>query len=202
VENAHSSGRTVPLDALDAVKNFAAGRGLPVHMDGARLFNAAVALGCSAAEVAARSDSVMFCLSKGLCAPVGSLLAGPAAFIEKARYRRKIMGGGMRQAGILAAAGIIALTEHPAKLAADHERARRLEDGLAKIPGLTVDKGDINMVFFKTAAPDATEFFRENGILINPPGGGLYRFVTHHWTADAEIEKILDVSRRAFGEPR
>jgi threonine aldolase len=128
MENAHSSGRVVPLKDMDAVRAIAKEWGLPVHLDGARIFNAAAALDCSASDIAARVDSVMFCLSKGLCAPIGSLLAGTKDFISAARFKRKIMGGGMRQAGILAAAGIIALKEHSLLLEADHRRAKKLAD--------------------------------------------------------------------------
>ncbi|MDR1058369.1 MAG: threonine aldolase family protein, partial [Treponema sp.] len=139
LENAHSLGKVTPLSAMDAVRGIADEWGLPIHLDGARLFNAAAALAAGEGagdaspdlyrmvkEIAARADSVMFCLSKGLCAPVGSLLAGKASFIAEARMKRKIMGGGMRQAGILAAAGICALSEQPGQLAEDHRRARRL----------------------------------------------------------------------------
>ena len=118
LENAHSAGRAVALADMDAVRAIADEWKLPVHLDGARIFNAAAALGCSARDIAARADSVMFCLSKGLCAPVGSLLAGTKEFVDAARLKRKVMGGGMRQAGILAAAGIIALNEHTKLLAA------------------------------------------------------------------------------------
>jgi threonine aldolase len=208
VENAHSSGRVVSLADMDAVKAAAAGWGLPVHLDGARIFNAAAALGCDAKEIAARADSVMFCLSKGLCAPVGSLLAGPKDFIEAARLKRKIMGGGMRQAGILAAAGIIALTEHPPLLAADHERAKKLARGLADIKGIQIDADavDINMVFFACPAAAAPERsaeivgnFAKRGILINQPEGGLFRFVTHYWIGDRELDAILAASAGIFG---
>jgi threonine aldolase len=147
----------------------------------------------------------MFCLSKGLCAPVGSLLAGPGDFIEAARRKRKIMGGGMRQAGILAAAGILALTEQTAYLAADHARARRLEEGLSAIPALAVERGDINMVFFSCpAAADpkrAEEILRRfaaRNIRINPPKGGSFRFVTHHWIGDRELELILETAAGVF----
>jgi threonine aldolase len=219
MENAHSLGRAVPLEAMTAVQELASYRGLPVHLDGARIFNAALALGCTAADIAARATTVMFCLSKGLCAPAGSLLAGPAALIEEARYKRKIMGGGMRQAGILAAAGIIALQTHPALLAADHARARRLEQGLAALDGITVLPGDINLVFFhaadKAKAAAAVDAFRARGILINPPdlspssqspqspqssepGAWLFRFATHYWIGDGEVEKILAASREIF----
>jgi threonine aldolase len=183
----------------------------------------------------------MFCLSKGLCAPVGSLLAGPKDFIGEARYKRKIMGGGMRQTGILAAAGIVALTEHPPLLEADHRRARKLERDLGELPGISAEQGDVNMVFFtwdgtsggcsggdgnsgsggvsaKKSAVDGSpgaheraartiqDFFRERGVLINPPeaaveGGRLrwkFRFVTHYWIGEKELETILAVSREAF----
>jgi threonine aldolase len=221
MENAHSLGRAVPLPAMDAVQALADTWYLPVHMDGARLFNAAAALDCSAADIARRASSVMFCLSKGLCAPVGSLLAGPAAFIEEARYKRKIMGGAMRQAGILAAAGIIALTEHPVQLAEDHRRARELEKALGAIPGVSVLSGDINMVFFRwrfpgfrgatvmaasTAGAQAAGAFRSRGIIINGPDMEcgedemclLFRFVTHHWIGDKELAAIIEASQTIF----
>jgi threonine aldolase len=211
LENAHSSGRVVSLADMDAVKAAAAEWGLPVHLDGARIFNAASALGCQARDIAARVDSVMCCLSKGLCAPVGSLLAGPKDFVEAARLKRKIMGGGMRQAGILAAAGIIALTEHPPLLAADHGRAKKLAGGLAKIAGVQIDPNaaDINMVFFshssaKNAKQSANivEQFAGRGILINPPEQGLFRFVTHYWIGDTELGAILAAAGEIFAAER
>ena len=205
LENAHSSGRVVSLADMDAVRALAAEWGLPVHLDGARIFNAAAALGCTAAEIAARADSVMYCLSKGLCAPVGSLLAGPKDFVEAARLKRKIMGGGMRQAGILAAAGIIALTEHPSLLDSDHARAKKLAQGLANIEGIQIDPdaADINMVFFShkagaEGAAEIVELFHRRGILINPPEGGLFRFVTHYWIGDAEVDAILAAAAGIF----
>jgi threonine aldolase len=149
----------------------------------------------------------MFCLSKGLCAPVGSLLAGPKDFIEAARLKRKIMGGGMRQAGILAAAGIIALTDQTLCLAEDHRRAKVLAAALAKIPGIQInpDEADINMVFFKypPAAENRTaekiiELFTRNKILVNPPENGVFRFVTHYWIGDKEIDEILKTAAKAF----
>jgi threonine aldolase len=208
LENAHSLGRVVSLADMDAVRAAADEWGLPVHLDGARLFNAAAALQVDAREIAARADSVMFCLSKGLCAPVGSLLAGTRDFVESARYKRKIMGGGMRQAGILAAAGIIALTEQTGRLAEDHARAKRLAQGLAAIPGIAVtpDAVDINMVFFSfPPAQDAgiakgiTDFFAARNMAVSPPEQGMFRFVTHYWIGDTEIEAILAASREAFG---
>ena len=207
MENAHSMGRVVPLAAMDEVRMVADEWKLPVHLDGARIFNAAAALGCDVKDIAARADSVMFCLSKGLCAPVGSLLAGPKKFIAEARLKRKIMGGGMRQAGILAAAGIIALEAQSPRLEEDHRRAKKIAGELAKIQGIIIKPAEveINMVFFtwppavvKKNADQIVEVFRKHKILINPPEGGLFRFVTHYWTGDAEAEAILAASREAF----
>jgi threonine aldolase len=207
LENAHSLGRAVSLTDMDAVRGIAAEWGLPVHLDGARIFNAAAALGVEAGEIAARADSVMFCLSKGLCAPVGSLLAGPKDFVDAARFKRKIMGGGMRQAGILAAAGIIALTNQTARLREDHRRAKELARNLAGIKGIEIrpEKTDINLVFFvfpparKAAeAERIAGIFRDHGIIINPPDEGVFRFATHYWIGDKELETILAASREAF----
>ena len=207
VENAHSLGRSVPLAAMDEVKELAEEWGLPVHLDGARIFNAATALGCEARDIASRADSVMFCLSKGLCAPVGSLLAGKREFIDEARLKRKIMGGGMRQAGILAAAGIIALEGQTSRIALDHEHAKKIALELAKIPGLIIkpEETEINLVFFtwppandmKTAA-QIEEIFKNHNIIINPPENGLFRFVTHYWIGENEVDKIMVASREAF----
>jgi threonine aldolase len=159
----------------------------------------------------------MFCLSKGLCAPVGSLLVGRHSFIEEARYKRKIMGGGMRQAGVLAAAGLVALAGHTSLLAEDHRRARELEKALAEIPGIKAEKGDINMVFFSrnvhnaayptTALAEKTvELFRNRGISINAPEITMkhgeielvFRFVTHYWIGDGELASIMEAARSIF----
>jgi len=205
LENAHS-GKAVSLQAMDETRKIALEWKLPIHLDGARIFNAALALGCTAADIARRCDSVMFCLSKGLCAPVGSLLAGPADFIKEARSKRKIMGGAMRQAGVLAAAGLIALTQHPPLLANDHRRARELEKALAEIPGISVEQSDINMVFFRWKAAEdpawaqaVTGTFRQQNIIINPPERGLCRFVIHHWIGDPELAKLIQAARSVFG---
>jgi threonine aldolase len=207
LENAHSLGRAVPLAGMDAVRETADAWGLPIHLDGARIFNAALALGTEPREIAARADSVMFCLSKGLCAPAGSLLAGSRDFTAEARMKRKILGGGMRQAGVLAAPGIIALQEHPALLAEDHRRAKWLAKELANIPGVVINPGEaeINMVFFTVPSLEGpevgervTELFRRRGIRINPPEGGQFRFVTHYWIGDKEAETIAEVSREVF----
>jgi len=199
LENAHSSGRVIPLDYMKEVAALARRHRLPVHLDGARLFNAATALGVSASDIADQVDSVMFCLSKGLCAPVGSMLAGPREFIEKARRKRKIMGGGMRQAGILAAAGLVALREMTRRLGEDHANARYLAEKLASIPGLKVDRSalDINMVFFTLPEGVDGESFaarlRAQGVLINPPEAGLCRFVTHYWIRREDIDRLAEL---------
>ncbi|MDR1898551.1 MAG: aminotransferase class I/II-fold pyridoxal phosphate-dependent enzyme [Treponema sp.] len=205
VENAHSLGKAVRLEDMDAVRRIAAEWRLPVHLDGARIFNAAAALNTGVKDIAAGADSVMCCLSKGLCAPVGSLLAGTADFIQEARLRRKIMGGGMRQAGILAAAGILALTEQPGHLPEDHARARRLEQALGGMAGISVIPGDINMVFFRyppardpERAARITGRFRERQIRINPPEGDLFRLVTHYWIGDEEEKIIRETAEEVF----
>ncbi|MDR2517687.1 MAG: threonine aldolase [Spirochaetaceae bacterium] len=206
-ENATSFGRTVSRAEMEAVKNTARAAGVPVHLDGARIFNAALALGVDAPALAAHADSVMFCLSKGLCAPVGSLLAGPAEFVAEARMKRKIMGGGMRQAGVLAAAGLVALESCLTRLAEDHRQAKQLAAGLAEIPGVSVDrkKVEINMVFFDwppakdtARAEAAVAAFLDRGIRINMSDLGRFRFVTHYGTGGAEIEAILNAAREVF----
>jgi len=201
IENAHSSGCVVPLTAMDAIQGVAKKHGIPVHLDGARLFNAATALGVPATQVAARADSVMFCLSKGLCAPVGSMLAGPKSFIDLARRKRKIMGGGMRQVGILAAAGMIALREMTLRLGEDHANATLMARELAKIPGVSLDAStvEINMVFFRMEGvakkPELgariVTGLAERGILINPPSDGVFRFVTHYWIDRERALKVV-----------
>jgi len=207
VENAHSSGRVVSRENMEAVRAIAEDRKLPLHLDGARIFNAAVALGCTAGEIAAGADSVMVCLSKGLCAPLGSLLLGSADFIREARLNRKIMGGGMRQAGIPAAAGIVALEKHVGLLAEDHRRAKKLARKLSQIEGLRVDSAvDINMVFLdhpassgdSLTAEKTVERFRERGIFVNPPENGTFRFVTHYWIDDDDIDAIAAASLAVF----
>lgn len=199
VENALATGRVVPLEEMEAIYTAAKARGLMVHMDGARLFNAAVALGVPAAQVAKYTDSVMFCLSKGLCAPVGSMLAGSREFIARARKNRKILGGAMRQCGILAAAGILALTEMPGQLETDHQNAAWLRQRIAKIPGVQVkaDGIQINMVFFTVQRPDQViralpEKLLERGIKINGISAGEFRFVTNHDVTREDLAYVAD----------
>jgi threonine aldolase len=145
-----AGGTVYPMSTLCEIRDGARERGLRVHMDGARIFNAAAALGIPVHEIAGSADTVMFCLSKALGAPAGSILAGPADLIAKGRLLRKRLGGGMRQAGILAAAGLVALEESPAKLPVDHANAHFLAEGLAQIPGVRVDAGRVmtNIVLF------------------------------------------------------
>jgi threonine aldolase len=180
-------------------------RGIAVHLDGARIFNAAVALGIDARELTSNVDSVMFCLSKGLCAPVGSLVAGTKDFILRARKNRKRLGGGMRQAGILAAAGIVGLTQMVDRLAEDHHNARLLGEGLKEIEGLGVDLDTVqsNMVFFdleteRMTAPELLAALGESGIKVGNYGATRFRAVTHHGIEEEDIHRVLNVFRRIF----
>lgn len=204
LENAHSTGVVHDLDYMRQVREIADRYQVPVHLDGARIFNAAAYLKTDAARIAGYADSVMFCLSKGLCAPVGSILAGTADFIQRARVKRKIMGGSMRQAGILAAAGIIALDKMILRLHEDHERALQLASLLSQIPGVGVSLEDvhINMVFIKFQRPiDADELMarlRSEGILANPPEDGVMRLVTHCYIDPEMVKKAADAFRRAL----
>jgi len=195
MENAHSSGSVVPLENLQEVYQFARSKGVPVHLDGARIFNAACHLKVAASQIARYADSIMFCLSKGLCAPVGSLLAGSREFIKKARKMRKLMGGGMRQVGYLAAAGIVALRTMPQRLEEDHRKAQVLARKLSNLEEIEVfwDRLDINMVFFQVKRSgfphhDFLQFLLNRGIKINPPMKGEYRLVTHYWVTYPDIE--------------
>lgn len=200
LENPHNfGGGTVASLELMADLCAAAHAGdLVVHLDGARVFNAATALGVSAAAIAASADSVMFCLSKGLCAPVGSMLAGPTEWISEARRARKMLGGGLRQAGVLAAAGIVALSTMVDRLADDHANARRLAEGLAAMPGLEVDLGTVqtNMVFVDVAAPGLeapglVARLEALGVRAGAVGSRRVRFVTHKDVDAAGIEAAL-----------
>ena len=200
VENAHSSGHVIPLSQMRAIFEMAKKYQLPVHLDGARVFNAATALGVDVQEITQYSDTVMFCLSKGLCSPVGSMLAGDKDFIALARKKRKLMGGGLRQAGFLAAAGIVSLTEMVQRLEADHKNACLLGERLSKISGVLVDidRIEINMVFFEFENPDIdteklVDFFLSNNIKINGMENGEMRFVTHYWITKEDVNKTADL---------
>lgn len=204
LENAHSAGVVLDLDYMRQVREIADRHRVPIHLDGARIFNAADWLKVDAAQIAAYADSVMFCLSKGLCAPVGSILAGTSDFISRARRKRKIMGGSMRQVGILAAAGIIALEKMSLRVHEDHERAVQLASLLNEIPGLSVDMEDvhINMVFVHFQKPfDAGKLIdslQSRGILVNPPENGVMRLVTHYYIDSDKVRIAADAFREAL----
>lgn len=199
------SGHVMPLDNMAAIAEIGRRRGIPIHMDGARIFNAAAYLGVPARQLADYVDSVQFCLSKGLAAPVGSMLVGGAEFIRRGRHARKMLGGGMRQAGIIAAAGIHALEHNIDRLAEDHEHARLLADGLRRLPGIAVDRPEVQMnIFFIDLAADAlppaafTAALKAEGILVSTPygGGRRLRLVTHYGIERADIERALAVFER------
>ncbi len=203
VENTYGykNGFPIPTTYFAQISAIAREYGLSVHLDGARLFNAAVALNIDVKEITKHVDSVTFCLSKGLCAPVGSLLCGTASFICRARYMRKVLGGGMRQAGILAAAGIVALEEMIDRLAVDHAHARLLANGLKEIPGIEVDLDLIqtNLVFFGLnhqldldAGHLARAIREEADIWLDVVSDRLIRAVTHHWIGESDIHLLLN----------
>jgi len=205
LENTHnrSGGCVLPPENVAAVAEVAHRHGIPVHLDGARIFNAAVALGRPVAELVAPVDSVMFCLSKGLAAPVGSLLVGSRDFIAEARRNRKLLGGGMRQAGVLAAAGLVALELMVDRLADDHANARRMAEGIANIPGLAVNMETVqtNMVAVEITdprwtAPALVQALRAEGVLCNDTGPRRIRLVTHKDVTAADVELALDAFAR------
>ena len=206
LENALANGMVLPLDYMEEVHSLAKKYNLPIHLDGARIFNAAAALGTEASEIARHVDSVMFCLSKGLCAPVGSMLAGSKEFVEKAVKLRKLMGGGLRQAGVLAAPGIIALKKMTKRLHEDHKNAKLLSELLSEIKGVNVLKENtqINMVFFSCEGLGCTDrhFVKElkkRNIIINGEENGLYRFVTHYWTNEEDVRYAAAAVKEVLG---
>jgi threonine aldolase len=203
LENSHNrcGGAVLSVEYMAGVRELADRYGLAIHLDGARLFNAAVALGVPVAELAKHADSVCFCLSKGLSAPVGSLICGSKAFIVQAGRQRKMLGGGMRQAGILAAAGIVALESMVERLAEDHANARRLAEGLSRLPGVEVDLDTVqtNIVIFALApeAPTPAELAAELGkrnVKLSPIGGPRLRAVTHYGIETGDIDRALAVA--------
>ncbi|WP_128424943.1 low-specificity L-threonine aldolase [Gudongella oleilytica] len=207
LENALANGTVVPLNIMKEVYETAKANGLPVHTDGARLFNAATALGVDASEVARYTDSIMFCLSKGLCAPVGSMLAGSGEFINRARKHRKLLGGGMRQAGILAAAGIIALEEMTKRLSSDHENAKYMMERLMEIPEISLkpENVQIDMVYFGIKkedfdAADFTEYLLTNGVKINNDWPLEFRYVTHNDILRDDIDKVIGLMKDYFAK--
>ena len=202
LENTHNlcSGYPLDIDYMQAVGDIARRHDLKIHVDGARFFNAAVALGVSPDKLAAEADSVSFCLSKGLAAPVGSVVCGSRDFIASARRARKVVGGGMRQAGVLAAAGIVALTEMVDRLADDHANARKLAEGLAEMPGLSLDLSQIksNIVFFELTRDDLSaeqlvKMLDDEGARMLPVGVGRIRAVTHYHITSEDIDYTLGI---------
>ena len=200
LENTHNRCSGMPLAAnyLHSVRELADAYGLKIHIDGARLFNAAAALRVAAAELAAPADSVSICLSKGLAAPVGSVVCGTQEFVDRARRARKVLGGGMRQAGVIAAAGIIALTEMTDRLTEDHANARKLAEGLGQIEGISLDPSQIrtNIVYFRISRTGlSAEAFAgslaEKGVRLLAVGPGLCRAVTHYQIRSDDITAAL-----------
>jgi threonine aldolase len=208
LENTHNRCYGSPLSAeyMQAVGDFAHYNRLKIHVDGARLFNAAIALETEARNLVVQADSVSFCLSKGLAAPVGSVVCSTRDFIAEARRVRKVLGGGMRQAGILAAAGIVALTEMVDRLKDDHWNARRLAKGLSELKGITVDPGFVktNLVFFEIRRPDMTAEelalqLDSYGIRLLATGPRQLRAVTHYQVTSEDIENALIIFRKVLG---
>jgi len=208
LENSHNlaGGTLTTRERTEEICTHAQAHSLPVHLDGARIFNAATALNETVAAIARPVDSVMFCLSKGLGAPVGSMLLGTQDFITEARAWRKLLGGGMRQVGVLAAAALIALEETPPRLAEDHANAHHLAEGLAELPGVEIDAARVvtNIVIFNVSKTnrDANEIcdrLREHGILASGFGSSI-RMVTHYDVSRDDIDRALDALRQVLAQ--
>ncbi|MXW24602.1 MAG: aminotransferase class I/II-fold pyridoxal phosphate-dependent enzyme [Chloroflexi bacterium] len=201
-------GAAIPLDSMRGASEVAHGAGAAVHLDGARIFNAALALETDAATIAGLADTASFCFSKGLGAPVGSVLTGPSEVIDRARVLRRQLGGGMRQAGVIAAAALHALEHHVERLAEDHERAARLADGLASLPGgaIEIDTPDTNIVFFELdGSVDGVEFrerLAAEGVLCSGTGPQRVRMVTHLDIDDAAIDGAVAAAGRVIESMR
>lgn len=193
-------GKVLPLAYLEQARAFATKHGLRLHLDGARVFNASVKLGVPVGDISQYFDSVSVCLSKGLCAPVGSLLCGTSEFIDTARRWRKVLGGGMRQAGVLAAAGILAITEQVGHLQQDHENAQQLAQALSELPGLELDPDSVqtNMFFIRIKRGSAqvlVQKLAEEGVLVSGSGDSL-RLVTHFDFKQQQIERVVTTFSR------
>ncbi len=208
VENTHNmaGGTVTPPGIFDELCDQAHAVGLPVHLDGARVFNASVALGIPVAQLTAKADTVMFCLSKGLGAPVGSLLVGSAELMDRARIYRKALGGGMRQAGILAAAGLIALEQGPQKLAEDHANAKFLAEGLARVGGIKIDPAKVqtNILMCEVSGTGMTSYelaqkLAARNILASGFGPQFIRFVTHLDVSREQCAQALEIIASTCG---
>ena len=207
LENTHNrcSGQPLTAEYTDAIAGIAHARGAALHVDGARIFNAAVSLGVPASELVRSADSLMFCFSKGLSCPVGSIICGDGEFIARARRLRNSLGGGMRQAGVLAAAGLVALDEMIDRLADDHANARRLAHGLSAIPGVLIDPATIhtNIVIFEVADGSPVDFMRrlgERGVLASHTHGAKLRMVTHYGIEQQDVDDALSVVEAVAGQ--
>jgi threonine aldolase len=207
IENTHNrgGGTVYPVTLMDEIAQFAHKQGLKVHIDGARIFNASVALGVSVTELVKSADSVMFCLSKGLSAPIGSILAGDKGFVEKARKVRKMVGGGMRQAGIIAAAGIVALEKMVDRLSEDHAHARYIAEELIKVGGLNIDLETVqtNMVYcdtspLKISADQFANLLKEQGLLVSTVSTDQIRLVTSRHITDKEAGEVIATIKRVI----
>jgi threonine aldolase len=205
IENTHNmaGGRVYPQAVIDEICDEAHAAGVKVHIDGARIFNAAEASGKSVRQIVAKADTVTFCLSKALGAPAGSMVAGPKALMDKGRLYRKRLGGGMRQVGVLAAAGLIALEEHPAKLAVDHANAKALAECLATIPGISIDPAAVesNIVIFDVSGvgvkpSEISARLKAEGVLMNAINDRQMRAVTHYDVTREDCEKAIAVLRK------
>ncbi len=208
IENTQNvcGGVPISLEYTRQVAELAQEHGLGLHIDGARIFNAATALNLDVKDLVAPADSVMFCLSKGLVAPIGSMLVGTRPFIKRARHLRKMLGGGMRQVGVIAAAGLISLEHMTKRLGEDHLRAAQLADGLRAIPGIVVDEGtaQTNMVYFNLADEvpfDENEVCKrmlEHDILVDWAGPRRFRLVTHYWVTDQAVGRTIEAFRQVL----
>ena len=206
LENTQNACGGAPLtqDDMQTVAAVAREGGVALHVDGARIFNAAVALEAPVAELARDADSVTFCLSKGLSCPIGSVIVGDADYIKEARRWRKMVGGGMRQVGVIAAAGLVALDNMVDRLAEDHANARKLAEGLAQIPGISIDPDSLptNLVFFDIEREDRDEIHRQltqRGVK-GGGGGKRWRYVTHYGITESDIDYTLEQVREVFAE--
>jgi threonine aldolase len=207
IEHTHNrgGGTYYPDTALDALRDVTAAAGVPLYMDGARVFNAAVAAGVPVADIAARVDALSFCLSKGLSAPVGSMMVGSADAIAEAALWRRRYGGAMRQAGVLAAAGLVALDQMVERLADDHERARRLADAAAAVVPTHVDVAQVqtNIVYLEDVpAADIVAALRDAGVLAGAMDAATVRLVTHADVTDADCDRAADALRRVLSTAR
>ena len=210
IENTQNACGGIPLSVeyMSSVGDLVHSLGIKMHVDGARIFNAAITLRTTAVKLAESADSIMFCLSKGLCAPVGSVLCGSAEFISRSRKIRKQLGGGMRQAGIIAASGLVALRSMIDRLEEDHVRAQKIADGLSGIPGIDFHKGmpQTNMVFIqlnqhaRIKPKDFCGYFSDKDIHFSDSGPEQFRLVTHYWVDDDDVTRIIRTFKEAMGQ--